>query len=146
MPKKHFPVGFIILIAVGLLVVLAILGGIYAFKAVGQGSSQATVVGNKFIDSMGQHNFQAAQALFLPQLQARMPAGNLKDIQTLIEKHHGAYVNHSAPEWNVQSLNGQTSVRLIYFMKFTKSNSMITMTLLKTDKGYQVNDIHYNDL
>jgi len=144
MPTKRFPVGLVILGVAILLIALAILGGIRAFKTVGQGSAEAITIGNQFIDSMGQHNYQTSQTLLTSQLQARTPAGNLKDIETLIEKHHGSYVNHGEPEWNVQSWNGQTSVRLAYPLKFTKSNTTVTMTLLKTDKGYQVNDTHYD--
>lgn len=142
-PKKAFPVVPIILGVVGLLIVLAIVGGIKAFHAVKEGSAEAIVVGNSFIDNMGQHNYQAARALFTPQVQAKTPAGNLKDIEVLVEKHHGVFIAHGQPQWNIQNWNGQTSVRLAYPAQFTRSQSTVSMTLVQTASGYQVYDARY---
>ena len=142
--KKPFLTVWVVLGVVALLLVLVIVGGIHAFKSVTQGSSEAIAVGNRFVDSMGRHNYQAAQSLFTAQMQVTTPPGNLKDIETLLEKHHGAYVSHGQPEWNVQNWNGQTSVRLAYPAQFTKSGSTISLMLVQTDKGYQVSDTHYD--
>lgn len=143
-PKRRVPIAPIILGVVFLLGVLAVVGGIKAFHAVKDGSAAAILVGNSFIDNMGQHNYQTAHSLFTAQVQANTPMGNLKDIETLVEKHHGALVNHGQPQWNVQNWNGQTSVRLAYPVQFTKSNSTVSLTLVQTDKGYQVYDAHYD--
>ena len=142
--KKPFLTVWIVLGTTALLLVLMIVGGIRAFKSVTAGSSEAIAVGNRFVDSMGRHDYQTAQSLFTAQVQATTPPGNLKDIETLLEKHHGAYVSHGQPEWNVQNWNGQTSVRLAYPAKFTKSGSTISLLLVQTDKGYQVSDTHYD--
>lgn len=142
--KKPFPTVWIVLGVVVLLLALVVIGGIHAFKSVSAGSSEATVVGDRFIDSMGRHNYQTAQSLFTAQVQSTTPPGNLKDIEALLEKHHGAYISHGQPEWNVQNWNGQTSVRLAYPARFTKSGSTISLLLVQTDKGYQVSDTHYD--
>jgi len=142
-PKKSAPVVPIILGVLALLIVLAVVGGIRAFHAVKDNSAEAIAVGNSFVDNMGRHNYTAAHALFTPQVQAKTPAGDLKDIETLTEKHHGAFVSHGQPQWNVQSWNGQTSVRLAYPARFTKSGSTVSLILVKTDAGYQVYEAHY---
>ena len=142
--KKPLLAALIILGVVGLLIALAIVGGLRAFKSVSKGSSEAIAVGNRFVDNMGQHRYQTAQSLFTAQAQATTPLSNLKDIETLLEKHHGAYVSRGQPEWNVQNWNGQTSVRLAYPVKFTKSISTISLLLVQTDKGYQVSETHYD--
>ncbi len=141
--KKAFPVAAVVLGVFGLLVVLAVVGGINAFHSAQEGSAEAIAVGDSFIDNMGQHNFAAARSLFTPQVQASTPAGNLKDIETLVEKHHGAFVNHGKPQWFVQNWNGQTSVRLTYPAQFTRTNSTVSMTLVETSQGYQVYDARY---
>lgn len=143
-PKKQAPILPIILSVVGLLIVLAVVGAVRAVHAVQQSSSEAIAVANSFIDNMGQHNYPAARSLFIPEVQARTPAGNLKDIETPVEKHHGAFVNHGQPQWNVQNWNGQTSVRLAYPAQFTSSNSTIALTLVQTNQGYQVYEAHYD--
>lgn len=142
--KKPFPTVWVVLGVVVLLLALAIVGGIRAFKFVSAGSSEAIAVGNRFVESMGRHDYQTAQSLFTVQVQATTPPGNLKDIETLLEKHHGAYVSHGQPEWNVQNWNGQTSVRLAYPARFTKSASTISLLLVQTDKGYRVSETHYD--
>jgi hypothetical protein len=141
--QKRFPMAAVVLGIFGLLVVLAVVGGIKVFHAVQGGSSEAIAVGNRFIDNMGRHHYPAADALFTPQVQAKTPADNLKDIETLVEKHHGTYVNHGKPQWNIQSWNSQTRVYLAYPTQFTKSSSTVSLTLVQTDKGYQVYDAHY---
>ena len=142
-PKKAFPVVPVVLGVVGLLIVFAIVGGIKAFHAVSADTSQAITAGNSFIDNMGHHNYPAARSLFTSQVQANTPADNLKDIETLVEKHHGAFVNHGKPQWFIQNWNGQTSVRLAYPAQFTKSKSTVSLMLVQTDKGYQVYEAHY---
>lgn len=142
--KKPFPTVWVVLGVAGLLLALAIVGGIRAFKSVTAGSSEAIAVGNRFVDSMGRHDYQTAQSLFTAQVQVTTPPGNLKDIETLLEKHHGAYVSHGQPEWNVQNWNGQASVRLAYPAKFTKSDSTISLLLVQTNKGYRVYETHYD--
>lgn len=141
--RKAAPVVPIILGVVALLIVLAILGGIRALQAAKDNSAEAIVVGNSFIDNMGQHDYTSAHLLLTPQGQAKTSANSLEDIETLTEKHHGAFVNHGQPQWSVQSGNGQTSVRLAYPVKFTKSDSTVSLTLVKTEAGYQVYDAHY---
>lgn len=142
-PKKPFPVVLVVLGVIGLLLILAVFGGIKAFHAMQSGSSEATAIGDRFVDEMGRHNYAAAQAEFTPEVRAKTPAGNMKDIETLVEKHHGTYVAHGKPQWNMQNWNGKTSVRLVYPAQFAKSGSPITLTLVQTTKGYQVYDAHY---
>ncbi len=96
-PKKPFPTALVVLGVAAVLIVLTVVGGIRAFKSVSKGSAEAIAVGNHFIDSMGQHNYQAAHALFTAQVQASTPAGSLQDVETLEEKHYGAYVNYGQP-------------------------------------------------
>lgn len=141
-PKKPFPVAFVVLGVFGLLVLLAVLGGIKAFHAVQSGSTAAIAVGDKFVDSMGRHRYVAARSEFTPQVQLRTPAGTLQDIETLLEKHHGAYVAHGQPQWDIQNWNGRTSVRLLYPVQFTRSGSTVSLTLLQTENGYHVYDAH----
>ncbi len=143
-PKKPFPVALVVLGIAGLLVVLAVVGGIHAFKSVSAGSSEAIAVGNRFVDDIGRHDYSAAHSLFTAQVQASTLVGSLQDIETLEEKHHGAYVAHGQPQWNIQNWNGQTSVRLAYPVRFTKSTRTVSMVLVQTDKGYQVYEAHYD--
>ncbi len=143
-PRKAFPVATMILGVVTLLIVLAVLGGIKVFHAAQSGSAEATAAGNTFVDSIGRHNYPAARALMTPQVQAKTSAGDLKDLETLVEKHHGTYVAHGQPQWFIQNYNGQTSVRLTYPAQYTKSSTTISLVLLQTGKGYQVYDAHYD--
>lgn len=142
-PKKSVPIVPIILGIAALLIVLAVVGGIRGVQAVKDNSAEAIVVGNSFIDNMGQHDYTAAHSLLTPPGQAKTPADNLADMETLVEKHHGGFINHGQPQWNVQNWNGQTSVRLSYPAQFTKSYSTVSMTLVKTEVGYQVYGVHY---
>lgn len=142
-PKKSVPVVPIILSIAALLIALAVVGGIKAFHAVKDASSEAVMVGNSFVDNMGQHNYGAARSLLTAPVQAKTPAGDLKDMEALVEKHHGAFLNHGQPQWNVQSWNGQTSVRLTYPAQFSKSSSTVSLTLVNTEQGYQVYEAHY---
>lgn len=142
--KKLFPTVWIVLGVVGLLLALAIVGGIHAFKSVSTGSSEAIAVGNRFIDSMERHDYQTAHSLFTASVQAATPPGNLKDMETLLEKQHGTYVSHGQPEWNIQNWNGQTSVRLSYPVKFTQGTRAVPMVLVQTNRGYQVYEAHYD--
>lgn len=141
--KKGAPIAAIALGIMGVMLALAVFGGIKAFHAVKDGSAAAAAVGDQFLDSMGQHRYPAARALFAAPVQATTPAGNLKDIETLAEKHHGAYVAHGQPSWYVQNWNGQTRVSLTYLVQFTGGTSPVTMTLVQTPKGYEVTDAHY---
>ena len=143
-PKKPFPIAAVILTFAVLLILLAIVGGIKAFHAAKSGSAAAIAVGNSFIDDLGRHNYSAAQALFTPQLQAKTPAGTLQDVETWVEKHHGAYVEHGQPQWFIQNYNGQTSVRLSYPAQYSKSSSTVSLIVMQTDKGYQISDAHYD--
>ena len=143
-PKKGFPVVPVILGVVGLLIVLGVAGGVTAFRSAQKGSSAAVLIGNSFVDNMGQHNYSAARSLFTPAVQSHTPAGSLEDVEALAEKHHGAFVNHGQPQWFIQNWNGQTSVRLTYPVQFTKETSRVTLTLVETDEGYQVYDAHYD--
>ena len=142
-PKKSAPIVPIILGALALLIVLAVLGGIRAFHAVKDNSAEAIAAGNRFVDNMGQHNYAAARSLLTPQVQTKTAADDLKDLETLTEKHHGTFVDHGQPQWNIQNWNGQTSVRLAYPAQFTKSSSTVSMTWVRTDAGYQVYEVHY---
>lgn len=141
--KKGAPIAAIALGILGVLIALAVFGSIKAFHAVKDGSAAASIVGDQFLDIMGQHQYPAARALFTAPVQATTPAGNLKDIETLAEKHHGAYVSHGKPAWNVQNWNGQTRVYLTYPIQFTRGISPVTMTLIQSPKGYEVTDVHY---
>ena len=143
-PKKAFPVVPVVLGAVGLLLVLAVLGGIKAYHAVKQNSAEAIAVGNSFIDDMGRHNYQAAYSLFTPQVQAKTVPSVGADLEKIVEKYHGTFVNHGQPSWFIQNYNGQGTVRLTYPVQFTKSTDTVTMTLIQTDTGYQVYDFHYD--
>ena len=142
-PKKTSYIGIIILGAIGLLIALAILGGIKVFHAAQSGSTAAIAVGNSFLDSVGKHNYTAAHALMTLPVQAKTPVSNIQDIEMLVEKHHGTYVSHGQPAWFIQNYNGQTSVRLTYPAQYTKSNSTVSMVVVQTDKGYQVYDTNY---
>ena len=142
-PKKSAPIVPIILGIAALLIVLAVVGGIRGVQAVKDSSAEAIVVGNSFIDNMGQHDWAAAHSLLTPPGQAKAPADSLEDMEMLVEKHHGAFVNHGQPQRYVQNWNGQTSVRLTYPAQFTKSNSTVSLVLVKTDLGYQVYEAHY---
>ena len=142
-PKGSFPIVPIVLGIFALLAVLAVLGGIRAFHAVQDNSAEAITVGNSFVDNMWQHDYAAARTLLTPQVQAKTPAGSLEDIEALTEKHHGAFIAHGEPQWNVRNWNGQTSVRLAYPAQFTKSGSTVSLILVKTDAGYQVYEVHY---
>ncbi len=142
-PQKSNTVLFIVLAGAGLLVLLAIVGIALAFKSGMNTSSEAVIVGNKFIDAMGQHNFPASSALLSPQTQGRIPATELRDMETLLERQHGAFVSHGPPAWFVQNYNGQTSVRLTYQAQFTRGTSPIMLVMVKGDHGYEVNDCHY---
>lgn len=142
-PQKSFPVAPVVLGILSLLTVLAVVGGTKISHAIQGSSSEAITVGNRFIDSMGQHHYSSADVLFTSQVRAKIPARNLKDIEGLVENLHGAYVNHGSPQWNIQSWNGQTKVYLAYPAQFTKSSSGVSLILVHTDKGYQVYDVHY---
>ena len=141
--KKSAPVAAIVLGILGLLLVLAVVGGFHAFHAVKDSSGAAIAVGNQFVDRMGQHHYPAARALFTAPVQAATPAGNLKDFETLAEKHHGAYLSHGQPAWNIQSWNGQTRVYLNYPVQFARGSSPVNLILVQTPKGYEVTDAHY---
>jgi hypothetical protein len=121
----------------------AILGVILSFRSGMDTSSDAIVAGNRFIDNMGSHNYPAAASLLSPWTQARISTTELKDMETLLEKRYGPLTNHGHPSWFVQTYNGQTSVRLSYMVQFTKGNSPLGLVLMKGNKGYQVEDIHY---
>lgn len=142
-PKKSPPIVPIVLGVFALLAVLAVVGGIRAFHAVQEDSAGAIAVGNSFVDNMGQHNYTDARSLLTPQVQAKTPAGSLEDLETLTEKHHGAFVNHGQPQWSVQNWNGQTSVRLTYPAQFTKSDSTVSMVVVETGGDYRVYGVHY---
>ena len=142
-PKKTPLVVFIILGVFALLAALAVGGGIRAFHAVKEDSAGAIAVGNSFIDNMGQHNFADARTLFTPQVQGKTSADDLKDVETLTEKHHGAFIAHGQPQWSVQNWNGQTSVRLTYPAQFTKSDSTISMVVVETGGDFRVYEAHY---
>ena len=143
-PKKPFSTALVVLGAAALLIALLVIGGIRAFKSVRTGSAEAIAVGSRFLDSMGRHNYPAAHALFTAQIQASTPATSLQDVETLEEKHYGAYVDHGQPQWNIQNWNGQTSVRLAYPAKFARGTKTVTLVLVQTSKGYQVYDAHYD--
>ena len=142
-PKKSAPIVAIILGIAALLIVLAVGGGIHGVQAVKDNFVEAIAVGNSFIDNRGQHDWAAANSLLTPPGQAKAPADSLEDMETLVEKHHGAFVNHGQPQQYVQDWNGQTNVRLTYSAQFTKSDSAVSMILVKTEAGYQVYAAHY---
>lgn len=142
-PPTKFPIVPVVLTLVALLGVLAVLGGIKGFHAMQQSSAAAITVGNSFVDNMGAHNYKAARLLMTPGAQAKSPVSTMQDIETIVEKHHGAFVNHGQPQWNIQTFNGQTSVRLAYPAQVTKSTSTVSVILMQTDTGYRVNDVHY---
>ena len=143
-PRKPFPVGAVVLSVMGLLFFLAFVVGIKVFHAAKENTSEAIAVGNSFIDNMGLHNYQAAYALYTPEAQAKSPLSVGADYEKLAEKYHVAFVNHGVPAWFINNYNGQTSVRLTYPVQFTKSTATVTVTLIKTDAGYQVYSSRYD--
>ena len=70
------------------LVVLAVAVGIKIFHGVQKGTSEATAVGNSFIDYMGNHNYAAAYALFSTEARAGASISNLKSMGSQIEDKH----------------------------------------------------------
>ena len=142
-PKKSAPIVPIILGIAALLIVLAVVGGIRGVQAVKDNFVKAIAVGNSFIDNRGQHDWAAAHSLLTPPGQAKAPADSLEDMEMLVEKHHGAFVNHGQPQRYVQNWNGQTSVRLTYSAQCTRSDSAVSVVLVKTEAGYQVYAAHH---
>ena len=55
----------------GVILVLAVFGGIRAFHAVRDGSVAATAGGGQFLDRMSQHQYPFARALFTAPVQAK---------------------------------------------------------------------------
>lgn len=143
-PKKPFPTALVVLSIVGLFIALAVVGSIKIFHAAQSGSAAAIAAGNKFIEDIGQHRFSAARALMTAEIQAKTPASTLQDVETLVEKHHGACVAHGQPQWFIQNYNGQTSVRLSYPVQFSKSTSPVSMIVVPTNNGYRVYGTHYD--
>ena len=142
--KKPFPIAAVILGIVGLLFVLAVLGGVKLFFGVKESSAAAITVGNEFIDATGKHDFKKAYSLFVPKVRETTAEDSLQDMEMLVEKHHGTYVAHGEPQWHIQNNNGTVSVSLLYPAKFSKGTSNVSMTLLQTDKGYQVYNAHFD--
>ena len=143
---KTFPVALIIVSLaglLGLLTMLAVADGIKAFNNGGNDALKAISVGDSFIDNMGQHSYPAAHSLFTTQLQVTSPTNDLKDIEMLMEKHHGTLVTHGQPQWFRRESGGQVTVHLSYRAQFSRNVSQSTVTLIKTDKGYQVHDFRY---
>ncbi len=145
-PKKNIPVVPIVSGVLGcgcLLVVLVVAVGIKAFHTVKAGTSEATVVGNSFLDAMGHHNYPAAYSLFSDEAKSNVSSSDLKDMEMLVEKKHGAFVGRGQPQWYMQNRNGQTSVFLTYREQFAKTPDTATLTLVPTKKGYRVFYAHY---
>ncbi len=141
--SKVVPIAFV---AFGILTLLIILGVVTSIKVYRntQSSSRAAIsVGDSFIDSMGQHNYQAARSLLASQLQATTPTNNLKDIEMLAEKHHRAFVKLGQPGWFVQDRGGQVTARLSYPVQFAQSSSTVSLTLVQTKTGYRVYNYYY---
>lgn len=145
-PKRSNAPVFIILGIVVLLVVLAVLGGIVAFRAAQKSSAAAIVVGDRFLDDVRLHKFQAADDLFTSDVKASTPASNLKDLEFLVEKHHGAFIDHGVPGWFAKTYNGQNSMELYYPARFAKSSDTISMILVATPNGYRVYGCNYAQL
>ena len=137
----------IILGLAGFMTLLLILGIIVSIKGFYHGkndSLNAIHVGDKFIDSMGHHNYSAARSLLTNQLQLLSPTSNLKDVEMLIEKNHGSFVTRGQPQWLRRESKGQVTVYLSYPIQFTQSGSQVTVTLFQTNKGYQIHDYRYD--
>lgn len=146
-PKKKIPVVPIVSGVLGcgcLLIVLVVAVGIKAFHTVQAGTSEATVVGNSFIDAMGHHKYAVAYSLFSLEAKSSVSADDLRDMETLVEKKHGAFVGRGQPQWYMQNWNGQTSVLLTYRAQFAKAPDTATLTLVPTKKGCRVFSAHYN--
>jgi len=104
-------------------------------------SDEATLVSNQFLADLNARNYKAAYDLFTPETQATSSASDLKDVQTLADKHGTLFISKS-PIWAVSSFNGVTSITLQYKAGQPGQLSEVVV-LLKTPSGYRVNGYRY---
>lgn len=144
-PSKTLLAALILLgIVFGLLILLGVITTIRVSHDNQNSSQEAISVGNSFIGNMGRHNYKASHSLLVPHLQATTQTKKLSDIEMLVEKSRGTFVSLGKPGWFVQDRGGQTTARLSYPVKFTQSNTTVSLMLIKTDIGYQVYNYDYN--
>jgi hypothetical protein len=141
--SKVLPIALVVFGILTLLIILGVVTGINSYRKTQRSSQAAISVGNSFINNMGQHNYRAARSLLVSQLQATTPPNNLRDIEMLTEKYHGAFSNLGQPGWFVQDRGGQVTARLSYPVQFARSSSNVSLTLVQTKTGYRVYNYYY---
>ncbi len=124
-------------------VALVAFGAVRLFRS-GQGAVQgANIVAGNFMDAMQTHRYADARALLTPDAQARTPVANLADIQELLDKRHGAPKGHGPmSNWNINSYNGVTSVRLVMTQRFTGGDVPASLVIQNTPAGWRI--LSYN--
>ena len=145
-PKRNmapFAVGCTLLfLAVAALVVF---GGVRLFRS-GQGAVQgAGVVAGNFVDAMQAHRYADARALLAPDAQARTQPADLRDLQELLEKRHGTPGGHGPlSNWNINSYNGVTTVRLVMAQKFARGDVPASLVIQDTRDGWRIQAYNFS--
>jgi hypothetical protein len=135
-PKKS-RVGLILLVVAAVLALL-IVGALSAFHAASGNAGEAIAVSDRFLYEMGEHDYQGASALFTPEAQAKASPLFLYRVESLMETSDGGYVSHGTPQWFVQNVNGQTSVRLTYPVQYAHGSGHAFLTLVNAGDGYRI--------
>jgi hypothetical protein len=132
----------IILIVVAVLILifgLVILGGIAVFKSFTGTTGAAEGPAGQFLDKMQAHDYRAAYAMAMPQVQAKETVETLQDTQELMEKRYGPAMSHGAPTGRYAGINnGVTSVRLTYQERFQRGTLPLVVTVVKTPAGWRI--------
>ncbi len=142
-PKKQSRVG-LILLGVAAVLALLIVGALSAFHAASGTAAQAIAVSDRFVDAMGAHDYQGANALIVPEGQAKASPLFLYRMESLMESSDGAYVSHGTPQWFVQNYNGQTSVRLTYPVQYAHGSGHALLTVVNAGDGYRINQCNFS--
>lgn len=142
-PNKSNRVIFIVAGVAFVVIALAVVGGVFAFRAAQRTASAATSTGDSFLNAIAAHQYKTAAVLCDPSQAANFSPQNLSDIESLLEKRHGRMQNHGMAQWFVQSNNGLTSVNLTYNTQFSNGVIPMTVTVMQTPSGYRVAGWHY---
>jgi len=134
----------IVLGILGLLLVAAVVGGIFAFKAGKTMTTAAGSVATAFIDDLEAHNWTAARGLVAPQELPQISVKDIKDLQQYVDNHYGKLDSMGTPGWFVNNNNGVTSVQLQYPATFAKGKATVQVVLTDTPAGYRVVGWHIN--
>ncbi len=145
-PRSGAPVK-ILLACCGCLTVLGVLsvvGIVVAFRSGSAAVTESKARAGAFLAALERHDFRLAKQMTSRQAKPTASEDKLNDIVSMMEKRNGKATGHSQqPGFYINTINGQTTVRLGYTMAFERGSTSVQMIMVREDNAWMVQSFNF---